>query len=259
MTDDELVDATFAASPHGAALRAQLAEHGVATPPRRRAAGAVRRRVPGTPDRKIHLVPEALDREAPDGLYSYQPDPGQRRVPARADLAGARDPDQLDVRPAAHRARRSSSCRRPTPRRAASRPATRVRVWNARGEVRCLAKVATDVRDGVCVLPKGLWRKHTAQRLHRERADPAERSPISAARPRTTTRASRSRRRRSASSPRLARSFADPYSGDRLGSSARSLADRRAVNGHECSREHRVRRSRPGPRLRRTPPRAPTS
>src|SRR5262249_3250454 len=37
----------------------------------------------------------------------------------------------------------------------------RVRVWNARGEVRCVAKVSADVRDGVCVLPEGLWRKHT--------------------------------------------------------------------------------------------------
>ena len=36
-----------------------------------------------------------------------------------------------------------------------------VRVWNAGGEVRCTAKVSADVRDGVCVIPKGLWRKHT--------------------------------------------------------------------------------------------------
>ena len=36
-----------------------------------------------------------------------------------------------------------------------------MRVWNPHGEVRCLAKVSTGVRAGVCVLPKGLWRKHT--------------------------------------------------------------------------------------------------
>jgi anaerobic selenocysteine-containing dehydrogenase len=36
-----------------------------------------------------------------------------------------------------------------------------IRVWNALGEVRCIAKVSSDVRDGVCVLPKGLWHKHT--------------------------------------------------------------------------------------------------
>ena len=36
-----------------------------------------------------------------------------------------------------------------------------MRIWNARGEVRCTAKVSPEVRDGVCVLPKGLWHKHT--------------------------------------------------------------------------------------------------
>jgi anaerobic selenocysteine-containing dehydrogenase len=37
-----------------------------------------------------------------------------------------------------------------------------VRAWNPTGEVLCLAKVTSDVREGVCVLAKGLWRKHTA-------------------------------------------------------------------------------------------------
>jgi anaerobic selenocysteine-containing dehydrogenase len=36
-----------------------------------------------------------------------------------------------------------------------------VRVWNACGEVRCTAKISREVREGVCVLPKGLWRRHT--------------------------------------------------------------------------------------------------
>ena len=36
-----------------------------------------------------------------------------------------------------------------------------VRVWNARGEVHCRVRITPDVREGVCVLPKGLWRKHT--------------------------------------------------------------------------------------------------
>jgi anaerobic selenocysteine-containing dehydrogenase len=37
-----------------------------------------------------------------------------------------------------------------------------IRAWNTTGEVLCLAKVTSDVRPGVCVLAKGLWRKHTA-------------------------------------------------------------------------------------------------
>src|SRR5690606_19882801 len=36
-----------------------------------------------------------------------------------------------------------------------------VRIWSAHGEVRCAATSSPDVREGVCVLPKGLWRKHT--------------------------------------------------------------------------------------------------
>ncbi len=38
----------------------------------------------------------------------------------------------------------------------------RVRIWNDHGEVHCLVRITPDVRAGVCVLPKGLWRKHTA-------------------------------------------------------------------------------------------------
>jgi anaerobic selenocysteine-containing dehydrogenase len=36
-----------------------------------------------------------------------------------------------------------------------------IRVWNAQAEVHCFARVTTDVREGVCVMPKGLWRKHS--------------------------------------------------------------------------------------------------
>jgi len=36
-----------------------------------------------------------------------------------------------------------------------------VRIHNAGGEVRCLARVTDEVRPGVVQLPKGLWRRHT--------------------------------------------------------------------------------------------------
>ena len=39
---------------------------------------------------------------------------------------------------------------------------TAVRVFNALGEVRCNIQVGAWVRPGTAVLPKGLWRKHTA-------------------------------------------------------------------------------------------------
>ena len=36
---------------------------------------------PRTADRKVHLFPAALDREAPLGLYAYQPDPATDQFP----------------------------------------------------------------------------------------------------------------------------------------------------------------------------------
>src|SRR5262249_33270559 len=36
---------------------------------------------PRTPDKKVHLFPDELDREAPLGLYAYQPDPATSDFP----------------------------------------------------------------------------------------------------------------------------------------------------------------------------------
>ncbi|HEX3758605.1 MAG TPA: molybdopterin-dependent oxidoreductase [Kofleriaceae bacterium] len=161
LTEDAMVDATFAASPHGAALRAQLTADGVARPPIGTNPVAFVDVDPGTPDGKIWLVPEALDREAPHGLYTYQPDPGTDDYPlalispALATQISStfgqlrKAPAQLELSPhdAAARGIRSGD---------------RIRIWNRFGEVHCVAKIAPEVRDGVCVLPKGLWRRHTA-------------------------------------------------------------------------------------------------
>ena len=166
---------------------------GVATPAGRRRADPVRRRVPG--DARRQDPPRARRRSIARrsaASTSTSPIPATRRVPARADLAGARDADQLDVRPAPHRARRRSSCRPPT--RAARGIATgdRVRVWNALGEVRC-AREGLDGRARRRVrAAEGPVAQAHRERLHRERADPGDASPISAGRPRTTTRACRS-------------------------------------------------------------------
>jgi anaerobic selenocysteine-containing dehydrogenase len=161
MTDEALVAATFAASEHGGELRAQLARDQVARPPGGANPIPFVDVFPGTPDRKIHLVPPALDREAPRGLYGYRPDPRSEAYPlalispALATQISStfgqlrKAPGQLELSPgdAAARGLRSGD---------------RVRVWNATGEVTCEVKVAADVRDGVCVLAKGLWRRHTA-------------------------------------------------------------------------------------------------
>jgi anaerobic selenocysteine-containing dehydrogenase len=160
-TDAELADATFAASPHGSELRAQLVRDGVASPPDGARPLPFVDAFPDTADRKIHLVPDHLDREAPQGLYTYQPDPGTADYPlalispALATQISStfgqlrKAPGQLELSPADAAAR-------------GIRSGDRVRIWNSLGEVECIARVASDVRDGVCVLAKGLWRRHTS-------------------------------------------------------------------------------------------------
>jgi anaerobic selenocysteine-containing dehydrogenase len=158
MTDDELVAKTFA---HGAGpqLAAQLAEQHTATPPGNPAPIMFVDEFPGTPDRKIHLVPPALDREAA-GLYTYKPDPRTTDYPLAlispalstqissyfGQLRTA--PATLDISPADAAARGIKN-------------GDAIRVWNAQGEVHCVARVTTDMREGVCLMPKGLWRKHS--------------------------------------------------------------------------------------------------
>ncbi len=155
-SDDELVAATFAHRPE---LRAQLAERAVAEPPGAARPIAFVDVFPDTPDRKIHLVPEALDREA-GGLYAYKPDPKTDEFPlALISPALATQISstfgQLRTQPATLQLSPADAAAREL------RTGDRVRVWNATGEVRCVVEIASDVREGVCVLPKGLWRKHS--------------------------------------------------------------------------------------------------
>jgi anaerobic selenocysteine-containing dehydrogenase len=160
MTDDELVAATFAASGHGAELRAQLTRDGVAVPPGGANPILFADVFPGTPDQKIHLVPEALDREAPLGLYAYRADPRTDEYPlalispALSTLISStfgqlrKAPAELELSPGDAAARGITS-------------GDWVRAWNGHGEVECRAKVAAELRDGVCLIAKGLWRRHT--------------------------------------------------------------------------------------------------
>jgi len=115
---------------------------------------------PGTPDRKIHLVPEALDREA-QGLYRYRPDPRTDAYP----LALISPALATQISSTFGQLRKAPAQLELSSGDAAARGITsgdRVRVWNAHGEVECLAKITAELREGVCLLPKGLWRRHTA-------------------------------------------------------------------------------------------------
>jgi anaerobic selenocysteine-containing dehydrogenase len=138
-----------------------LREHGVAAPPFDGKPVQFVNVWPLTPDRKIHLFPEALDRDAPAGLYGYQPDPATAEFPLAL------------ISPASERSITSMLAELPRPEvRLLMNPADAearglkdgdsIRVFNALGEVRCNLRVGGWIRRGTVSLPKGLWRKHTA-------------------------------------------------------------------------------------------------
>jgi anaerobic selenocysteine-containing dehydrogenase len=94
-------------------------------------------------------------------LYGYQPDPATMEFPLAL------------ISPASERTISSTLSELPRPEvRLLMHPddasarglsdGDDVRIFNALGEVRCGLQVGTWVRPGTVVLPKGLWRKHTA-------------------------------------------------------------------------------------------------
>jgi anaerobic selenocysteine-containing dehydrogenase len=116
---------------------------------------------PRTPDRKVDLFPAHLDAQSPAGLYGYQPDPATDAYPLAL------------ISPASERTISSTLSELPRPEvRLLMHPddarvrglndGDEVRIFNALGEVRCGLQVGTWIRPGTVVLPKGLWRKHTA-------------------------------------------------------------------------------------------------
>jgi anaerobic selenocysteine-containing dehydrogenase len=115
---------------------------------------------PRTPDGRVHLVAESLDREAPAGLYGFRPETDGAGLPL-ALISPASDRTisstfgELWPGPASARLH---------PQDAGARgiaPGDRIRLWNPRGEVVCLASLDPSVRPGVVVLAKGLWSHHT--------------------------------------------------------------------------------------------------
>ena len=116
---------------------------------------------PGTADRKVHLVPEDLDREAPWGSTPSSPSrDGRPRSPSsrrRTDKRG-----QLDPRPAPPRPGAARDAPRRTPRRAASPTATACGSGTRYGEVRCSGCGSRPTCGPAwSSLPKGLWSHNT--------------------------------------------------------------------------------------------------
>ena len=115
---------------------------------------------PKTDDRKAHLFPPELDKQAPMGLYGYQPDPATAEYPLAL------------ISPASERTISSTmgELSRPevrleiNPEDADARGIAEgdsIRVWNALGEMRINARLSPLVKRGIVTMPKGVWRRGT--------------------------------------------------------------------------------------------------
>jgi anaerobic selenocysteine-containing dehydrogenase len=161
-TAEEIADAILATSGRAGELRREIAARGAAFPLEGATPVQFVDAFPNTPDRRADLVPEALDRECPGGLYHYAPDPG--RDDARHPLAlisPGTDRTISSTLGELHLAPVPVSLH---PDDAAARgigDGMRVRVFNDLGSVRCRARIDPDLRPGVAFMPKGIWSHNT--------------------------------------------------------------------------------------------------
>jgi anaerobic selenocysteine-containing dehydrogenase len=143
------------------AIGDELRSDGVARPPHDGRPVQFEDVRPLTSDGKVHLFPEALDRDAPAGLYGYQPDPGTPEYP----LALISPSNERTISSTLGELPRPEIKLLMHPEDAAARELAdgdTVRIFNATGEVRCNLTIGTWIRPGTVCLPKGLWRRHTA-------------------------------------------------------------------------------------------------
>ena len=116
---------------------------------------------PKTADQKVDLFPEVLDKQAPMGLYGFQPDPATAEYPlamispssertisstlgelSRPDVRLEMNPDDADAR--------------------GIEDGDAIVIFNAQGEVRVNARVSPLIKRGTVAMPKGVWRRNTA-------------------------------------------------------------------------------------------------
>jgi anaerobic selenocysteine-containing dehydrogenase len=138
----------------------QLREHGSVRPPFGGAPVQFVDVVPRTPDAKVHLFPEELDAQAPNGLYGFQPDPATEKYP----LALISPATEKTVSSTLGELRERAGVLQMNPADAQARGLGQddpVRVFNERGEVHCPVALNRDMRPGTVALPKGLWKKST--------------------------------------------------------------------------------------------------
>jgi len=159
-TAEQIAEAVLASSRRGAHLRRSLDENGIAFLEEGVAPVQFVDTFPRTADRKIDLVPEPLDREAPLGLYGYQPEPETGRYPL-ALISPATDRTISSTLGELHRAPVPVAMHPDDAGSRGIREGDRVRIFNALGSVRCRAQVDAGVRAGVVFLPKGIWSHNT--------------------------------------------------------------------------------------------------
>ncbi|HET9834083.1 MAG TPA: molybdopterin-dependent oxidoreductase [Vicinamibacterales bacterium] len=115
---------------------------------------------PNTPNRKVNLFPAEYDKEAPSGLYTFQPDPATEKYPLAL------------ISPSSERTINSTLGQLPRPdvklvmhpddaRARGLADGDLVRIFNDLGEVHCTLQVLPSLRPGTISLPKGLWRRST--------------------------------------------------------------------------------------------------
>jgi len=159
-TDEEIARAILSTAPGGRDLAAELAASDAVPPDCGASPVQFADSFPLTADGKIHLVPEALERSSPLGLYRFQDDPSCEKFPlALVSPASSRlvnsslgelvkEKAAVEIHPADAAARGIGQ-------------GDSVRVFNDLGEVHCRARVTELVREGVVALSKGLWSRHT--------------------------------------------------------------------------------------------------
>jgi anaerobic selenocysteine-containing dehydrogenase len=142
-------------------IRTGLRETGVATPPFGGRPVQFGNVWPLTRGQIVDLFPAALHAAAPAGLYEYTADPATAAFPLAL------------ISPASERTISSTLAELPRPdvklvmhpEDAAVRGLQEddeVRVFNDLGEVQCRVTLGPWIRPGTVSLPKGLWRRHTA-------------------------------------------------------------------------------------------------
>ena len=162
-TSDELCAAVLDSAQDAQRLRAELAAQGMAAPQVAAPIQMLDTR-PLTASGAIELCPQHLDQQTPAGLYTFQPDPATPDYP----LALISPAPSHTVSSTFGQLRQRQARAEIHPTDAASRgisTGSTVRVFNAHTQVLCLARVTDAIRPGTVALPKGLWRKHTANGL----------------------------------------------------------------------------------------------